>query len=411
MAEANDADDDDGSDGSDEASEETTGVTLGFLDDPEDAAELCSAAFPSKAGGKPAWLDLERLPAKEAVACGACGVQMVLLLQVHAPLSRVRASAVLRSVFVFVCRGCNTYRALRCQLPDTNPFYPPDSARTATPALLSGARVAPVCDVCGCAGPLVCSRCHVARYCGQHHQRLAWNSGHSRLCAPNADPAALHSVPRDPGLLFPEHIIVHDDEPLRDPPLSADPRTEAHVQQLLAQHNAATASSSLHTEGEEEEEEDEERGVMSAVKAAEAATVEDPEFHAFSQRMRRAPEQVLRYLHNVGAAEDGDPLLEPLWCASEGRPTAVPACELCGAPRVAEFQIMPQLLYLLHVPADSNLDFGTIVVYACSASCDPPASYPSAYIPEFVWVQHPRSTHAPPVVPSTAAKQKEATES
>lgn len=46
---------------------------------------------------------------------------------------------------------------------------------------------------------------------------------------------------------------------------------------------------------------------------------------------------------------------------------------------------MPQLLSSLDIDdeQDSALDWGTIAIYSCSASCD----VQSAYAEEFVWVQ------------------------
>ncbi|KAJ0796685.1 putative programmed cell death protein [Helianthus annuus] len=47
-------------------------------------------------------------------------------------------------------------------------------------------------------------------------------------------------------------------------------------------------------------------------------------------------------------------------------------------------QILPQLLYFFKVENDYNsLDWATIVVYTCEASCDGSLSYEQ----EFSWVQ------------------------
>ncbi|KAF5810512.1 putative programmed cell death protein [Helianthus annuus] len=47
-------------------------------------------------------------------------------------------------------------------------------------------------------------------------------------------------------------------------------------------------------------------------------------------------------------------------------------------------QILPQLLYFLKVENDyKSLDWATIVVYTCEASCDGSLSY----VEEFSWVQ------------------------
>ncbi|KAI3731456.1 hypothetical protein L1987_62644 [Smallanthus sonchifolius] len=74
---------------------------------------------------------------------------------------------------------------------------------------------------------------------------------------------------------------------------------------------------------------------------------------------------------------------EPLWPMLTCRPS-IPKCSSCGSDRAFEFQILPQLIYFFEVKNDSNsLDWATIVVYTCEASCDGSQSYEE----EFSWVQ------------------------
>ena len=51
--------------------------------------------------------------------------------------------------------------------------------------------------------------------------------------------------------------------------------------------------------------------------------------------------QVLRYCIDEGA--------QPLWGRATPRPTAVPPCSRCGAPRRFEFQILPQMISFLGI--------------------------------------------------------------
>lgn len=52
-------------------------------------------------------------------------------------------------------------------------------------------------------------------------------------------------------------------------------------------------------------------------------------------------------------------------------------CEACGAPRVFECQLMPALVYILQTRLGRQsscqqpvaVEFGTAIVYSCSASC------------------------------------------
>lgn len=55
---------------------------LGFVEPAEDAADLLRHRFPSKLGGRPAWLDPLRLPSPEQLTCGATGRPLDFLLQV-----------------------------------------------------------------------------------------------------------------------------------------------------------------------------------------------------------------------------------------------------------------------------------------------------------------------------------------
>lgn len=107
------------------------GVELGFLEKPDAKTDLTSAHFPSKVGGKPAWLELQQLPSPEQLACNVCKKPMVLLIQLYAPM-RKRPPSYHRSVYVFMCRdrachqrggGRLAFKVLRSQLPQTNEFY------------------------------------------------------------------------------------------------------------------------------------------------------------------------------------------------------------------------------------------------------------------------------------------------
>ena len=110
-------------------------VELGFLEAVDDPMRLTSPFFPSKAGGKPAWLDLRDLPVPDKLACGVCGKPSIFLLQVYAPLpSNPRAFH--RTVYVFMCTNANcherggaeAFKVFRSQLPTANEFYEPLSS-------------------------------------------------------------------------------------------------------------------------------------------------------------------------------------------------------------------------------------------------------------------------------------------
>ena len=107
-------------------------VELGFVETPEDLQLLTSPHFPSKVGGKPAWLDHVHLPSPEDIACGSCQKPMTFLLQVYAPVPvderDPEGAEYHRTLFVFMCRdaschsvgACKSFKVLRCQLDEKN---------------------------------------------------------------------------------------------------------------------------------------------------------------------------------------------------------------------------------------------------------------------------------------------------
>lgn len=92
---------------------------------------------------------------------------------------------------------------------------------------------------------------------------------------------------------------------------------------------------------------------------------QDAKHVAFLARVAVAKDQVIRFSLSDNAT--------PLWIHSKKMPTTpIPECHLCGQARRFEFQIMPQLLFYLK---ESSMDWGTIAIYTCSASCDTLDSY------------------------------------
>ncbi len=102
------------------------------MDDGEDLAHLVGIIedvkfpynsrfmFPSKVGGRPAWLIPRNLP---KISCESCKGPMAFLLQIYAPDSECQA-AFHRTISVFVCLTCRCFlKAYRSQLPLRNEYY------------------------------------------------------------------------------------------------------------------------------------------------------------------------------------------------------------------------------------------------------------------------------------------------
>lgn len=254
------------------ASSSVEEVELGFTEKPEDPKRLTSPYFPSKIGGKPAWLDL-RLPVPDVLVCKKCGKPLVFLLQVYAPIDHL-THCYHRTLYIFCCRepSCHSrnftdpFLVLRCHLPQldslldtkaeglangsvskdtdganaTNSSTKNDSApkdTTSGNSQCNGEEVTnavddndgclkqeqqqkllesslkllpPLCVVCGCSGPKWCAKCHSMYYCSREHQVIHWKAGHKKYCGDEKQPT---NVDTAGGILFEEFEIVTEPEP------------------------------------------------------------------------------------------------------------------------------------------------------------------------------------------------------
>ncbi|KAI5107926.1 programmed cell death protein 2 [Silurus meridionalis] len=340
-------------------SERETGVVLGFLEESE-PWQLASAQFPSKVGGRPAWLSQLNLPAGEELVCEKCQLPTVFLLQVYAPIVGQDRSFH-RTLYVFCCRTPECYTAndnrcfkvYRSQLPRKNDFYPYDPPPDEEPAtsadeckLESGVKL---CRLCGCAGHKSCSRCHAVTYCSKEHQTIDWKQRHKKECSSESS-AFSDAVSL---FLFPEWELVTEPE---EHPLKDDEPPDANIS---AQANIASS--------------DLEESELESMALHESQ--DSKVFQKFKVHIAAAPHQVLRY------CKEGS----PLWLSSEHVPSKddIPKCP-CGTNRIFEFQIMPQLLNHLKVDrTDASIDWGTLAIYTCAASCDQGKNYSA----EFIWKQ------------------------
>ncbi|KAJ4968703.1 hypothetical protein NE237_015404 [Protea cynaroides] len=378
------SDDDDDDEDEDEEEQET--VTLGFVEKPKDRHSLLRQLFPSKAGGVPAWLDPIDLPSEKSRVCSICGDPLQFVIQVYAPIAE-KESTFHRTLFVFMCpsmacllqdqheqwkRAPNkpprSVKVFRCQLNHSNPFYPSEPPRhdgTDKPSTVGAA----LCSWCGTwKGDKVCSSCKSARYCSEKHQMLHWRLGHkvdcqqisissqssnsstygSRTTSKEIDKVANKS-------LWPEYEIINEDED------SFNTETS----------EGNNYSNSVVSKGQLDE-------TMKSLLDNFEGNDDQKCWASFQERIAKAPEQVLRYCRDTNA--------KPLWPMTSGRPSKadIPKCNYCNGPRHFEFQILPQLLYYFGVKNDpDSLDWATIVIYSCAASCEVKMGYKE----EFAWVQ------------------------
>ncbi|XP_044202599.1 programmed cell death protein 2 [Thunnus albacares] len=341
-------------------------VVLGFLEEAE-SWRLRSPQFPSKVGGKPAWLCQRGLPSLSGLECEICRLPLAFLLQVYAPISGQDRSFH-RTLFLFCCKTpeCYTHNDSRCmkvfrsQLPRRNEFYPYDPPPEDEPPsdLDQDQSVLPVsgvklCWVCGCPGNKACSRCHAVSYCGKHHQTLHWKHTHKKeCCSPEA------SVVTVSPYIFTESELVTEPEEEEE-----EEEAEGEEETAVAQRSEdcpSLAETLAETDLEE---------------MAMHETEDNKVVQRFKKKIAPEPHQVVRYSRGGS----------PLWVSSQHIPSDqdIPACT-CGAKRTFEFQVMPQLLNSLCVDSTgASIDWGILAVYTCSISCN----HDDQYCPEFIWKQ------------------------
>lgn len=140
-------------------------VDLGFID--KDCHLLESRFFPSKIGGKPAWLNLGNIPTADELTCSVCSSPLYFLCQLYCPLDD-KDSAFHRALFVFLCTSkdcfqpnCNSnFLVYRNQLSKRNPYYPdtpPIENLSWRPDITPAKFGTQVCSFCGIRSGNVCS--------------------------------------------------------------------------------------------------------------------------------------------------------------------------------------------------------------------------------------------------------------
>nr|XP_014338015.1 PREDICTED: programmed cell death protein 2 [Bos mutus] len=329
------------------ASESAGPAELGFVE-AAPSWRLRSEQFPSKVGGRPAWLsETARAPPYPAG------------LSPPEPPSTCRGRGVPRARPLLAASLLVSYSpflplVFRNQLPRQNDFYsyeppsedpPSETGESVYLHLKSGAHL---CRVCGCSGPKRCSRCHKAHYCSKEHQSLDWRLGHKQACAQTDN---LDNTVPDHNFLFPEfEIVIETEDEIMPEVVERDDEAEI-----------------IGTMGEAHEEELE--------SMAKHESKEDRIFQKFKTKISLEPEQILRYGRGIA----------PLWISGENIPKEkdIPDCP-CGAKRLFEFQVMPQLLnYLKADRLGRSVDWGVLAIFTCAESC----KLGIGYTEEFVWKQ------------------------
>lgn len=179
------------------AAENGVSTELGFIEK-VDSHKLEAVFFPSKVGGKPAWLYQRNLPSFDELKCDSCSKIMKFLLQVYAPLDE-NENCFHRVLYLFICPNEKCYlknrnqclKAFRNQLPRENDYFSNEPISTdieAEKVLLMMENIREksgtlLCYVCGFPAEKKCAKCKFIAYCSKEHQVYDWKDGHKKYCA------------------------------------------------------------------------------------------------------------------------------------------------------------------------------------------------------------------------------------
>ncbi|KAM9978795.1 hypothetical protein ACTFIY_012555 [Dictyostelium cf. discoideum] len=427
------------------------GVVLGFTEQDFDKSQLTSNYFPTKVGGKPAWLDLSNIPKKEELICEKCSKQVSFLMQIYAPIDE-KEESFHRMIHIFCCKDprCRYYIAIRTQLPQINDFYPIDADERKYDQdyndiyknqLQYTKNRQNTCEYCGCFAKSNCSGCKKVHYCGKEHQQLDWQLGHSEQCKllkdnndddddnNNSD----KKLPRKRAseFLFKELDIITENQELKEFPPTNDNNNNNNDNDNNNNNNDDDDDDEYDDDNDEDDIDLDENGnaiykneigkelvptnggggetvtgdadaiskfedyVSETGKKAEFneetfTKIKDKSLIYFKRVIEKDQDQILRY-----SKHSNYPIL---WVSdTDQAPSQIPTCSNCGSNRKFEFQILPQLLYFLGMDSSlennsSDIDFGILSIYTCESSCkinnsSSSPSSSSSFVKEFIFKQ------------------------
>ncbi|KAK9937379.1 hypothetical protein M0R45_014174 [Rubus argutus] len=302
---------------------------------------------------------------RRSCLCDICGEPLQFVLQVYAP--EEKQSTFHRTLFVFMCMSMaclrrDQHEQWKCHRDNPSRSVKKDS--TEPPEARAS-----LCSWCGTwKGIKRCTGCRQTLYCSEKHWVKHSLSGHEFECqrmrissqlvegsSANGETPSAVVLKVASKTLWPEYKIIQEFESAYDTQMSDD---NVNANSMVSRNQM-------------------DDGLMSIADNFEGDG-DKKNWASFQERIDLAPEQVLRYCRSPDA--------KPLWPLTSGRPSKadIPKCHYCDGPLCFEFQILPQLLYYFHVKNDvDSLDWATIVVYTCEASCDASVAYKE----EFAWVQ------------------------
>lgn len=364
----------------------TTNVTLGY------AATESTGDDISHLGGYPTWLDAKQTPPTALAKCKVCNGYMSLLLQLNADLQQYFPHDE-RRLHLLCCRKktCSkkigSVRAIRevrkgetreRKVKQSEQAQPSKPTQGLGSALFGGS--GPTASVNG-ANPFSTSSA------GAQSMANPFSSlGSSSTLAAKPPQRPVDEV-QPPTESFADKLRIASEpdssekdkeppEPWPDqsqfPPPFTSFYLDAYPEELEKEPSDGPKAGSSKTEYDMEE-----SGSGAALEKDTFESSLDKTFQKFSDRIAQNPEQVLRYEYK------GEPLLysgsdgvASRFVVPHGKSGAVrgmPRCEICGAQRVFELQLVPGLIYELEkdeaMDLEDGMEWGTVIVGTCSNNC------------------------------------------
>uniref|UniRef100_A0A131Y5N9 Putative programmed cell death protein n=1 Tax=Ixodes ricinus TaxID=34613 RepID=A0A131Y5N9_IXORI len=336
----------------------------------------------NKVGGTPDWTSTSLKSAPDLKCC-LCGKQRLLLVQVYSPLDRTEWYH--RTLYVFCCISPNcwnkqeSYKVIRSQ--ETCDGSEVTNLAQAKQVVSSDWLDSQDDWGSGPGSPSVDPQAEEGKDLTKSLQGLVVSTADDNLCDDDMDfaevqpetiegvdavkracelkrveqeqRAALESL--SAGSTFRSYYVGVIEE---DRDSEGDFAADSHVEKLLQNYELEDGSASKKiSKGQ---------GSSSyAQETYEKASIShgDQTFYKFHKRLQRCPEQLIRFCW------DG----KPLFISRPPASWVVPTCANCGARRCFELQVMPALIPTLEIEGahfkGCPLEFGTILIYSCSASC------------------------------------------
>ncbi|KAH8740264.1 hypothetical protein FG386_001539 [Cryptosporidium ryanae] len=407
-------------------------VLLGYLEDPKNKILLTSTFFPSKFGGKPAWLDPKYLPSQNDLQCSSCGFRLRFLLQIYAPLDD-RDDLFHRTLFVFICINCSqSAQVYRCQLPRKNDYYDFNPVEMNLTNKFFDERLRELelnlndsnhkilltvlCDICGMPLTQENTHCHEScKHINSNENELVFPEYNLEIdiCSTDEEKEDDYdqededdgeneqkqeiNVDKCIGLESENNIDIEspnkksfekNESAKISSELSYNERHKDESSQFekidTGNINPSSKEYSLLKNYEKKLREDIDNVLddseMKAFKEISAVSSEnkDAEFDKFLSMSLKYKGHVVRYCYNGN----------PLWISERYKLSGLPPkCQNCNGERVFEFQVQPETIVLGKIQ-NNAVNFGILAIYTCSNNCKPNNFSNSHYIQEFIYVQN-----------------------